>query len=113
MTYQELLATTAERKKVAIRDINKAITGPAGFLAKAEIEKDPGKVAWSFLAAEFCETLADHVGEFIEQIGDIESPAAREIAAIYMAYEDEDPDLYELLPVEAQLFEESTTHRLG
>lgn len=106
MTYQELLATTAEKKKEAIRDINKAINGPAGFLAKAEIERDPGMVAWLWLGKEFCETLADHVGEFIEATGDIDSLDAREIGSIYMAYEDSDPDLYYMLPVEAQLFEE-------
>ena len=106
MTYQELLATTAKKKKEAIRDINKAINGPAGFLAKAEIERDPGMVAWLWLGKEFCETLADHVEEFIEQTGDIDSLDAREIGGIYMAYEDGDPDIYYMLPVEAQLFEE-------
>lgn len=106
MTYQELLATTAEKKKEAIRNINKAINGPAGFLAKAEIERDPGMVAWLWLGKEFCEILAEHVEEFIEATGDIDSLDAREIGSIYMAYEGNDPDLYYMLPVEAQLFEE-------
>ena len=106
MTYAELLQTTAEKKKAAIRDINKALRGPAGFLVKAEIEKDPGSVAYHWLAQEFCETLAAHVSEFIEQTGDVDSMEAREIGAIYMAYEDNDPDLYDLLPLEAQLFTE-------
>lgn len=106
MTYAELLQTTAEKKKAAIRDINKALRGPAGFLVKAEIEKDPGSVAYHWLAHEFCETLAAHVSEFIEQTGDVDSMEAREIGAIYMAYEDNDPDLYDLLPLEAQLFTE-------
>lgn len=106
MTYAELLQTTAEKKKAAIRDINKALRGPAGFLVKAEIEKDPGSVAYHWLAREFCETLAAHVSEFIEQTGDVDSMEAREIGAIYMAYEDNDPDLYDLLPLEAQLFTE-------
>ena len=106
MTYAELLQITAEKKKAAIRDINKALRGPAGFLVKAEIEKDPGSVAYHWLAQEFCETLAAHVSEFIEQTGDVDSMEAREIGAIYMAYEDSDPDLYDLLPLEAQLFNE-------
>lgn len=106
MTYQELLTATAEKKRQAIRNLNTALNGPAGFLAKAEIERDPGAVAWSWLGREFCETLADHVGEFIEQAGGVDSPDAREIGDIYMAYEDGDPELYDRLPVEAQLFTE-------
>ena len=104
MTYDELLQATAEKKKAAVREINAALKGPGGFLVKAEIERKPGSVAWHWLAQEFCETLAAHVEEFIQQTGDVDSLEAREIGAIYMAYEDDDPDLYELLPVEAQLF---------
>lgn len=106
MTYQELLTATAAKKLEAIREINAGLKGPAGFLVDADIKKNPGKYAWSLLAREFCEILAEHVEEFIEQTGDIDSLDAREIGAIYMAYEDDDPDIYELLPVEAQLFEE-------
>lgn len=106
MTYGELLADTAKKKKRAIEDLNAALNGAYGFLAKAEIERDPGMVAWLWLGKEFCETLAEHVGEFIEQAGDIDSTEAREIGAIYMAYEDDDPDLYDMLPDEAKLFEE-------
>ena len=73
---------------------------------KAEIEKDPGTIAWAMLAEDFCKTLAEHVGEFLEQCGDIDSPDAREIGDIYMAYEDNAPDLYDMLPDEAKLFEE-------
>lgn len=105
MTYQELLTATAVKKQEAIKEINTALNGPAGFLTKAEIERNPGLVAWLWLAKEFCETLAEHVGEFIEQTGDIDSIEAREIGDIYMAYEDDDPDLYYKLPCEAQLFE--------
>ena len=104
MTYDELLKATAEKKRKAIAELNEALKGPGGFLVKAEIERKPGSVAWLWLAKEFCETLAQHIDEFIEQTGDIDSVEAREIGAIYMAYEDSDPDLYEMLPVEAQLF---------
>lgn len=72
---------------------------------KAEIERDPGTVAWLWLAKDFCENLAEHVEEFMEQTGDIDSTEAREIGSIYMAYEDNDPDLYEMLPTEARLFD--------
>ena len=106
MTYDDLLKATAEKKRAAIAELNAALKGPGGFLVKAEIERKPGSVAWLWLAKDFCETLAQHVGEFIEQTGDVDSLEAREIGAIYMAYEDDDPDLYDLLPLEAQLFAE-------
>lgn len=101
MTYNELLRETAEKKRKAISEINSALKGPCGFLVKAEIEKDPGKVAWHYLAKEFCEKLAEHIDEFMEEDEDV----AREAGNIYMAYEDGDSDLYSYLPVEAQLFE--------
>lgn len=104
MTYAELLKETHKKKREAIAEINAALKGPYGFLIKAEIEENPGKVAWSYLAREFCEKLAEHVDEFIEQAGGVNSIDATEIANIYMAYENDDPDLYDLLPVEAQLF---------
>ena len=105
MTYAELLEITEARKKAALREINKALKGPAGFLAKAEIEKNPGAVAWHWLAKEFCETLGEHVNEFMEnpEASDLE---VLEVGNIYMAWQDDDPDLYDLLPVEAQLFTE-------
>lgn len=105
MTYQELLDATAEKKKKAIDMLNKSLNGDAGWLVRAEIEKDTGQVAWTFLAREFCETLAEHVSEFLEQCEDIDSPEAREIGSIYMAYEDGRSDLYDLLPDEARLFD--------
>ncbi len=104
MTYQDLLTITARKKAEAIKNLNKALEGPCGFLVRAEIKRDPGSVAWSFLAREFCETLAEHISEFFDQDG-ADSPVAYEYGAIYMAYEDSDPDLYDMLPVEAQLFE--------
>ncbi len=101
MTYADLLKETAAKKRKAITEINAALKGPCGFLVKAEIEKDPSKVAWHYLAREFCEQLAEHIDEFMEEDEDV----AREAGNIYMAYEDEDKDIYSYLPVEAQLFE--------
>lgn len=105
MKYADLLRETAIKKQKAIEEINSALKGPCGFLLKAEIEKNPGAVAWNYLAKEFCETLAQHVDEFICQAGGVNMIEAHEIGDIYMAYEDGDSDLYSYLPVEAQLFE--------
>lgn len=105
MTYEDLLKITAERKEKAICELNRALKGKAGFLVRAEIERNVGMVAWLWLAKEFCETLADHVGEWMEYYG-LDTPESREISDIYMAYEDGDRDLYDRLPVEAQLFTE-------
>ncbi len=104
MTYADLLKETADKKRKAIAEINAALKGPCGFLVKAEIEKKPGAVAWHWLAKKFCETLAEHVDEFIDQAGGVNTMEAREIGDIYMAYEDGDENLYDLLPIEAQLF---------
>lgn len=101
MTYNELLRETAEKKRKVVAEINSALKGPCGFLVKAEIEKDPGKTAWHYLAREFCEKLAEHIDEFMDEGEDV----AREVGEIYMAYEDGDRDIYSLLPIEAQLFE--------
>ena len=104
MTYEELLTQTAQKKRKAVKELNNALNSPTGFLVRAEIERDPGMVAWLWLVKEFCEALADHVGEWMEYYGN--APEAYEIATIYMMYEDSDPDLYNYLPVEAQLFTE-------
>ena len=105
MTYNELLSETAKKKQLALKDINAALNGSGGWLMKHELKNKAGSIAWLYLAKEFCETLAEHVGEFLEQTGDINSIEAREIGDIYMAYEDDDPDLYNLLPTEARLFD--------
>lgn len=104
MTYEELLKKTAQRKQKAVRELNQALRGNTGWLVKAEIERDPGTVAWLWLAKDFCEELAEHVGEFIEEFG-LDTPDSREISDIYMAYEDGRDDLYDLLPTEARLFD--------
>ena len=93
-----------QKKRKVIAEINEALEGPCDFLVKSEIEKNPGSVAWHYLAREFCEKLAEHVDEFIEQVGGVNSIEGHEIGDIYMAYEDGNEDIYELLPVEAQLF---------
>lgn len=108
-TYHDLLEETATKKKRVIQELNDALKGPAGFLVKAEIEKNPGSVAWLWLAKEFCEKLAEHVSEWISDADgnfDVNNPDAEEIGRIYMAYEDSDPDLYDMLPLEARLFDE-------
>lgn len=106
MTYDELLEITAEKKRKAVAQLNAALKGPLGFLMEAEIKKNPGSVAWLFLAKEFCETLADHIEEFLEQTGNIDSFDAREIGDIYVAYENSEPYLYDILPTEARLFDD-------
>lgn len=105
MTYNELLQETEKKKAAALRELNAALAGPCGVILKADIEANPGKVAWHYLAKEFCEKLAEHVDEFIEQAGGVHTMEAHEIGDIYMAYEDGDSDIYRLLPLEAQLFE--------
>ena len=107
-TYDDLLRETEQAKIAWWKQTNKALQGPAGFLVKAEIEKDPGRVAYVFLAREFCEKLAEHVGEWTtSENGDFDpwDMQAREIGDIYMAYEDGSSDLYDLLPTEARLFD--------
>ena len=104
MTYKDLLESTATKKKTALKSLNEALKGPFGPYIRDDIKRNQGSVAWLFLAKDFCETLAAHVEEFIEQTGDINSIEAREIGDIFAAYENSDRRLYELLPVEAQLF---------
>ena len=101
MTYQELLTATAKRKELALQELDGSLQGPGGFLVRAEIERNPGMVAWLWLAKDFCEALAEHMSELLEQADDSE---ARELYDIYTAYEDNDDRLYELLPDEAKLF---------
>ena len=101
MTYNELLKETAARKCKAIAELNSALKGPAGFLVEAEIKRSPGNSAWFILAKEFCEKLAEHIDEFMDEDEDTVHEAMR----IYMAYEDGDEDLYDILPTEARLFD--------
>lgn len=105
MTYDELLKTTAEKKTSAIRELNKAVNNPlSGFLARAEIERRPGSVAWYYLAHDFCDAIINNLDELLASVEN--QYEKDDIVRIYMAYYDDDPDLYELLPVEAQLFTE-------
>lgn len=104
MTYADLLKATAERKTKVIRQLNAAVNHPQlGFLSKAEIERDPGMVAWLWLAEGFCRTLAENWEEIWSSADELER---EDIGRIYVAYEESDPDIYNLLPVEAQLFTE-------
>jgi hypothetical protein len=107
-TYNDLLRETEQAKNAWWAQTRKALRGPAGFLVKAEIEKDPGSVAYVFLAREFCEKLAEHIDEWTtDEQGNFDpwNLQAREIGDIYMAYEDGSSDLYDLLPTEARLFD--------
>lgn len=101
MTYGELLIKTAKRKADAIRELNAALNGNAGWLVKAEIEKNIGSVAWLYLAKGFCEELAENMSEIYESADEGEQ---REIYDIYTAYENDEDYLYEILPDEARLF---------
>lgn len=105
MTYDELLRTTAEKKASAVRSLNNAIRDPrAGFLASAEIERKPGSIAWCFLAHDFCEAIINHLDELLDSVDS--QYEKDDIVRIYMAYYNDEPDLYDLLPAEAQLFTE-------
>ena len=74
-----------------------------GFLVRDEIRRSPGSVAWLWLGLPFCRTLAEHWDEIWPSADESERD---DMCRIYMAYEDSDPDIYDLLPVEAQLFTE-------
>lgn len=104
MTYAELLKTTAEKKAKVIHDLNKGLRDPQlGFLVKADLERNLGNVAYYWLAKDFCEAIADNLDDLLASVDKYDGD---DIVRIYMAYYDDDPDLYELLPVEAQLFTE-------
>ena len=103
MTYAELLRTTGERKQKAVAELNSAMANPQlGFLARGEIQRDPGMVAWLWLAKDFCEAIAANLDELLASVEEYERD---DIVRIYMAYYDDDPDLYDMLPIEAQLYE--------
>lgn len=108
-TYQDLLRETQQRKLKAQREIKAALKSKTGFLVKAELDRNPGMIAYLWLAQGFCEKLAEHVGEWTaDEHGNFKNDdyEAREIGEIYMAYEDSRSDLYELLPTEARLFDD-------
>lgn len=103
MTYEQLLEETQAKKEKAIKELNSAINGELGWLAKAEIERKPGTVAWLWLAKDFCEAVAQNIDELMEGEDEL---TQRELYDIYVAYENDESYLYEILPVEAQLFTE-------
>lgn len=102
MTYKDLLRETARKKEEAIKEINKKLNDPLGFLVKHEIEANPGAVAWHWLAKDFCETLYEHFEEIYDNLK--EDYERQEVSDIYMAYYNNEDYLYDLLPLEAQLF---------
>lgn len=102
MTYGDLLEKTAKRKTDAVKELNAALNGKAGWLVRAEIEKNVGSVAWLYLAKGFCEELAENMSEIYESADESEQ---REIYDIYTAYENDESYLYEILPDEARLFD--------
>ena len=104
MTYYDLLEQTEQKKQKVLRDFAKALKGNGGWLMKAEIKRNPGRVAYLWLAQEFCEILADHIGEWTEEFG-MDSLEARELADIYQTWHNDEPGLYDLLPVEARLWD--------
>lgn len=106
--YYHLLEVTQKRKEAFRRKYLAPLAGkgldPGQMLALEELRRNPSRLQWVF-AREFLDELIDHCGAFIEQFG-IDSPDAREVGDICMAYEYDRPDLYELLPVEAKLYED-------
>ncbi len=102
MTWEQLLEETAKKKEIAVKQLNEALNGNCGFLVKAEIERNPGMVAWLWLAKYFCETLAENMDTIYYSVDEWDQ---REIYDIYTAYEDDGSDLYDLLPTEARLFD--------
>lgn len=104
--YYELLRKTEKKKLEALTKLNNALNGNGGFLVKAEIERNPGMVAWLWLAKDFCEELGDHIEEYVESVGGYDTCEGIELCDIYQTWYNDESGLYELLPVEAQLFTE-------
>lgn len=105
MTYYDLLAKTEKRKRNVLKDFAKAMRGKAGWLVKAEIERNPGRVAYVWLAREFCEELADHIEEYVKSVGGYDSYEGMELCGIYQTWYNNEPGLYDLLPTEARLWD--------
>ena len=103
-TYYDLLKETNRKKQKVLREFDNALKGRGGFLVKAEIERNPGGVAYTVLAREFCEKLAEYIEEWTEEFG-MDSYEARELSDIYQTWYNDEPGLYDLLPVEAQLWD--------
>lgn len=103
MTYWELLEITDQKKKEVQRKLNASLNGSNGWLVKAEIEKNPGRLAYIALAEEFLETLSDNMEEILQGLDEIDQ---REIYDIIASWYDDDDDLYDRLPTEARLFDE-------
>lgn len=102
MTYKDLLRETARKKEEALKVINDGLKGPGGFLVKHELEQGLASVAWNLLAKDFCNTLYEHFDEIYDGLK--EDYERQEVSDIYMAYYNNEDYLYDLLPLEAQLF---------
>ena len=105
MTYYDLLKKTERKKQKVLKKFNAAMKGNAGWLVKDEIERNPGRVAYFYLAKEFCEELADHIEEYVESVGGYDSYDGRGLCDIYQTWYNDEPGLYDLLPTEARLWD--------
>lgn len=103
MTYWELLEITDRKKKEVQRKLNTSLNGSNGWIVKAEIERNPGGLAYIALAKEFLETLDANMGEILQSLDEYDQ---REIYDIIACWYDDDPDLYDRLPTEARLYDE-------
>lgn len=103
MTYWELLDITDRKKKEVQRKLNTSLNGSNGWLVKAEIERNPGSLAYIALAKEFLETLSANMEEILQGLDGIDQ---REIYNIIACWYDDDDDLYDRLPTEARLYDE-------
>ena len=106
--YYHLLEVTQKRKEAFRRKYLAPLAGKnldlGQMLALEELRRNPGGLQRIFVGW-FLDELVNNCGDFIEQEG-IDGPNAKEIYDITMAYEHDDPDLYDLLPVEAKLYED-------
>lgn len=103
MTYAELLRTTADQKEKALRQLNDGIRNPQlGFLVKEDIKQNAGSIAYYMLAKGFCQAIAENLDDLLASVDKYDGD---DIVRIYMAYYDDDPDLYQMLPTEAKLFD--------
>lgn len=102
MTYKDLLKETAREKEEAIKMLDDGLKGPYGFLVKHELEQGLASIAWNLLAKDFCDALYEHFDEIYDDLK--EDYERQEVSDIYMAYYNNEDYLYDLLPLEAQLF---------
>lgn len=105
MTYYELLERTEAKKQKILREFAAAIKGNAGWLVKEEIKRNPGRIAYDYLAKDFCEELGNNIEEYVESVGGYDSYEGIELCGIYQTWYNDEDGLYDLLPVEARLWD--------